>query len=97
MKISQFVSLLATVLPICTSVVALSDTTINTVSDFTKRSTVSTILADIENAATCTACEVQFPSPRMLARYQFANNIGTFNRIESPGGHRKCKFRPGYH
>ena len=62
MKPAQLFGLAALLLPIGASAVSLSDTTRNAASIVSKRDTVSTILADIENAATCTACEVRLHS-----------------------------------
>jgi sphingomyelin phosphodiesterase len=58
MKFSNIAGLVVVVLPIFTSGLGLSETTSNALSAYGKRSTVSTILADIEDAATCVACEV---------------------------------------
>jgi sphingomyelin phosphodiesterase len=58
MRFSNIAALVATVLPILTNGLGLSETTSNALSAYGKRSTVSTILADIEDAATCVACEV---------------------------------------
>lgn len=44
-------------LSIMTSALAISETTSVALSAFAKRSTVSDILTDIEDATTCTACE----------------------------------------
>lgn len=58
MKFSNLAILVVTALSGCAQAIAISETTINSLSTFGKRSTLSTILADIEDAASCTACEV---------------------------------------
>lgn len=93
MSFAQLAGFVATILPICASAVALSETNINWASAFVKISAISTILTDIENAATYTACEVQFPffiggKIPMCTFY-----IRAIGRIESPcGGRNKWSF-----
>jgi hypothetical protein len=60
MRLAKLARLVAAVLPIIASAVAISGATSNATPHFSKRSTVGTILADIEDAATCAACEVWF-------------------------------------
>jgi sphingomyelin phosphodiesterase len=50
-----------------TSALAISDTTNAALSTFAKRSTVSDILTDIEDAASCTACEALLVVLKVLA------------------------------
>jgi len=59
MKFTNLTGLVISVLPFLTAGLVISDVTGKTLSAFGKRSTVSTILADIEDAASCVACEVR--------------------------------------
>jgi len=61
MKLSNLVGLM-TALPVLTSALTISDVTSKAAKTFAKRDTVSDILTDIEDAASCTACEVKSPS-----------------------------------
>jgi hypothetical protein len=57
MKFSQVFNFAIAALPLLVSAL-VSGTTENSIHDFIKRSTASTILSDIENAVSCDACEV---------------------------------------
>jgi hypothetical protein len=59
MQFSALVACVAALLPLLTSAFTISDVTSKAAATFAKRDTVSDILTDIENAASCTACEVQ--------------------------------------
>jgi sphingomyelin phosphodiesterase len=59
MRFSSIVGGLLAVLPVFTAGLALSETTGQALNAFGKRSTLSDILTDIEDAATCTACNVR--------------------------------------
>lgn len=54
-------------LPFISSVLAFSETTERAVSAFAKRDTISDILTDIEDAATCDACESLLVVLKLLA------------------------------
>jgi len=58
MRFSSIVGGVLASLPVFTAGIALSDTTGQALNAFGKRSTVSDILTDIEDAATCVACNV---------------------------------------
>ncbi|RDW63867.1 sphingomyelin phosphodiesterase [Coleophoma crateriformis] len=59
MKFLSIVGLLSTALPLLTNALTISDVTRQSIEGLalSKRTTISTILTDIEDAATCTACE----------------------------------------
>lgn len=59
MRFSTLTGLALSALPILTSALVVSDVTSQALTAFGKRSTVSTILTDIEDAASCVACEVR--------------------------------------
>lgn len=59
MKLSNLVGLVAAALPVLTSALTISEITSKAAKTFAKRDTVSDILTDIEDAASCTACEVE--------------------------------------
>ncbi len=58
MKFSNLVALMGTALPLFVSGLTISDVMSKAATTFAKRDTVSDILTDIEDAASCTACEV---------------------------------------
>ena len=60
MRFSSIVGGVLAALPVFTAGLTLSETTGQALSAFGKRSTVSEILTDIEDAATCVACNVCF-------------------------------------
>lgn len=62
MQVSSFLSFVALAFPVLIAALAISDTTSHSLSAFGKRDTVSTILTDLENLATCAACEVSMNS-----------------------------------
>jgi sphingomyelin phosphodiesterase len=69
MKLSDLVSLAALALPVFTSALTVSDVTVKAASilgAFAKRDLASDILTDIEDATTCTGCEVCRPYPHSL-------------------------------
>lgn len=57
MRFSSIVGFVVAALPVLTSGLAISETTAQSLNAFGKRDTISTILTDIENAASCAACE----------------------------------------
>jgi sphingomyelin phosphodiesterase len=59
MKFANLFGLVAVGLPILSSALAVSGTTERSLAAIGKRNTVSDILTEIEDAATCTACEVK--------------------------------------
>jgi hypothetical protein len=58
MRFSSIVGGVLAVLPALTAGLTISETTGQALSAFGKRSTVSDILTDIEDATTCVACNV---------------------------------------
>ena len=58
MKLSNLVAFVSTTLLALASAFTISDVTSKAATTFAKRDTVSDILTDIEDAASCTACEV---------------------------------------
>lgn len=58
MRFSSIVAGVLAILPVFTSGLTISDTTGRALNAYSKRSTVSDIVSDIENAASCSACEV---------------------------------------
>jgi sphingomyelin phosphodiesterase len=59
MKLSNFLSLVIATGAVLTSALTISDITSKAATTFAKRDTVSDILTDIEDAASCTACEAR--------------------------------------
>ncbi|KUJ07393.1 calcineurin-like phosphoesterase [Mollisia scopiformis] len=79
----QLISILASllVLPTLTFALAISDTTNSALSAFGKRSTVSDILTDIEDAASCTACEALLVILKVLAHTGNDNFVDVITEI----------------
>jgi len=67
MKLSVIFGLVTAVLPVLTTSFTISETTSKSLSHLQKRDTISEILTDIEDAATCVACEALLLVLKVLA------------------------------
>lgn len=81
MKLSSVFAPLLLALPTLTSVLAISETTNEALSAFGKRSTISDILTDIEDAASCTACEALLVVLKVLAHTGNDNFVDVITEI----------------
>ncbi|KAH8776915.1 Metallo-dependent phosphatase-like protein, partial [Hyaloscypha finlandica] len=81
MRFSTIVGGLLAALPVFTSGLTLSETTGQSLSAFGKRSTVSDILTDIEDAATCVACNVLLVVLKVLAHTGNDNFVAVITDI----------------
>lgn len=80
MKLNFFAAFLLALPPVAAAL-AISDTTNAALSAFAKRSTVSDILTDIEDAASCTACEALLVVLKVLAATGNADFVDVITEI----------------
>ncbi|CZR64135.1 related to acid sphingomyelinase [Phialocephala subalpina] len=81
MKLSSLFAPVLLVVPAFVSGLAISETTNEALSAFGKRSTISDILTDIEDAASCTACEALLVVLKVLAHTGNDNFVDVITEI----------------
>ncbi|PMD25630.1 sphingomyelin phosphodiesterase [Hyaloscypha hepaticicola] len=81
MRFSSIVAGVLAILPVFTSGLTISDTTGRALNAYSKRSTVSDIVSDIENAASCSACEALLVVLKVLAHTGNDNFVSVITEI----------------